>query len=88
MEQNEEGGAERLRERGLQGGSAERDGVRKALPWEGPLQEEGPDGTAGPSTAARLTSEHLQEEGFGRAAGTAHLGRCLESHVHSKCCLL
>ena len=77
MDQNEEGGAERLRERGLQGGSAERDGVRKALPWEGLLQEEGLDGTAGPSTAARPTSGHLQEEGsaLGRTAPGRGPGR-------------
>lgn len=60
-EQNEEGGTERLREGGLQGGSAER--RRKALPRGGLLQEEGPEETAGPSTVARPTSEHLQEEG-------------------------
>ena len=61
-EQNEEGGTERLREGGLQGGSSEQDGAGKALPREGLLQERGPEETAGPSAAVRPTSEHLQEE--------------------------
>ena len=76
----------------------EREGFREEA-----LSETGPEGSArgrtipgkGPGGNSRTVycsetdlPEHLQEEGFGRAAGAAHLGRCPEGHVHSKCCLL
>ena len=74
----------RLREGGLQRGSAERDGAGKALPREGLLQEEGLEETAGPSTAARLTSEYLQEEGS--APGRAGPGRGPRGDSGTICC--